>query len=311
MHRGCFLWTPTLPLAVPRVCARACSSWPGRAGRPPGRVLVPLTHPVAVLSFFVRPPPGWGCPWLGCLVSFPPPPPLRANCFRLSVLPGPGCPGPWRSPFVAPPQPLRPRRLYFPFPFSALLCPGFSVVSGPRCPRPLRFVAAPPPFALSPLFVLSFFCFFFLFPRTLCLGLSVVSGPGCPRPLPFVAAPRPPLLSPRCFFFGLFSPLWLSSPLLLWVPCRAVLFCAISCRARSVPPPPPPPPSCCPLGAAAWFLVVVCCSCSVLGCGAVLICCAVCRVVAAVEAVPRTPWPGYGIQPVSGPLTPCTACSVP
>ena len=24
------------------------------------------------------------------------------------------------------------------------------------------------------------------------------------------------------------------------------------------------------------------------------------------EAVPRTPWPGYGIQPVSGPLTPCT-----
>ena len=30
-----------------------------------------------------------------------------------------------------------------------------------------------------------------------------------------------------------------------------------------------------------------------------------------VEAVPRTPWPGYGIQPVSGPLTPCTACSVP
>ena len=31
----------------------------------------------------------------------------------------------------------------------------------------------------------------------------------------------------------------------------------------------------------------------------------------AAEAVPRTPWPGYGIQPVSGPLTPCTACSVP
>ena len=29
------------------------------------------------------------------------------------------------------------------------------------------------------------------------------------------------------------------------------------------------------------------------------------------EAVPRTPWPGYGIQAVSGPLTPCTACSVP
>ena len=24
------------------------------------------------------------------------------------------------------------------------------------------------------------------------------------------------------------------------------------------------------------------------------------------EAVPRTPWLGYGLQPVSGPLTPCT-----
>ena len=35
------------------------------------------------------------------------------------------------------------------------------------------------------------------------------------------------------------------------------------------------------------------------------------NIVADSEAVPRTPWPGYGIQPVSGPLTPCTACSVP
>ena len=27
---------------------------------------------------------------------------------------------------------------------------------------------------------------------------------------------------------------------------------------------------------------------------------------ACTEAIPRTPWPGYGIQPVSGPLTPCS-----
>ena len=48
---------------VPRVCACACSSSPGRAGRPPGRVLVRLTFPVAVLTFcFVQPPPGLGCP---------------------------------------------------------------------------------------------------------------------------------------------------------------------------------------------------------------------------------------------------------
>ena len=29
------------------------------------------------------------------------------------------------------------------------------------------------------------------------------------------------------------------------------------------------------------------------------------------EAVPRTPWLGYGIQPVSGPLTPCTEGNTP
>ena len=31
----------------------------------------------------------------------------------------------------------------------------------------------------------------------------------------------------------------------------------------------------------------------------------------AIEAVPRTPWLGYGIQPVSGPLTPCTEGKTP
>ena len=30
-----------------------------------------------------------------------------------------------------------------------------------------------------------------------------------------------------------------------------------------------------------------------------------------IEAVPRTPWLGYGIQPVSGPLTPCTEGKTP
>ena len=28
------------------------------------------------------------------------------------------------------------------------------------------------------------------------------------------------------------------------------------------------------------------------------------------EAVPKTPWPGYGIQPVSGPLTPATSTNI-
>ena len=53
------------------VSACACSSWPGRAGRPPRRVLVRLTFPLAVLSFgFAGPPPGWGCPFLVLLFAF-------------------------------------------------------------------------------------------------------------------------------------------------------------------------------------------------------------------------------------------------
>ena len=48
---------------VLRVCACARSSWQVRAGRPPGRVLVRLTFPVAALSFcFAWPPLGWGRP---------------------------------------------------------------------------------------------------------------------------------------------------------------------------------------------------------------------------------------------------------
>ena len=47
---------------VPRACAGACSSWPGQAGRSPGRVLVHLTFPLAVLSFcVVRPLPCLTC----------------------------------------------------------------------------------------------------------------------------------------------------------------------------------------------------------------------------------------------------------
>ena len=48
---------------VQRVCARGCSSQPGRAGWRPRRVLLRLTFSLAVLSFLLgQPPPGWGCP---------------------------------------------------------------------------------------------------------------------------------------------------------------------------------------------------------------------------------------------------------
>ena len=78
MHWGCFVWTPHLPFQVegrhawvPCACACARSSWPGRAGQPPGLLLVHLTFPFAALSFcFPRPPPGSGRPLLVLLFAF-------------------------------------------------------------------------------------------------------------------------------------------------------------------------------------------------------------------------------------------------
>ena len=77
MHQGCFVWTPTPPLSgrrTPRlgpVCVCMCVlSWPGWAGRPPGRILVRLTFSCgrSCCSLSARPPPGWGCP--ACVVSW-------------------------------------------------------------------------------------------------------------------------------------------------------------------------------------------------------------------------------------------------
>ena len=51
---------------VPCVCACARPSRPGRAGRPPGRVLVRLTFSFGRFVFpLCWPPPGWGCPCFG------------------------------------------------------------------------------------------------------------------------------------------------------------------------------------------------------------------------------------------------------
>ena len=57
---------------VPRVCACACPSWPGWAGRPPGRVLVRLTFPVAGFGalFVCLAPSGLGLPCLWLLWGF-------------------------------------------------------------------------------------------------------------------------------------------------------------------------------------------------------------------------------------------------
>ena len=111
MHQGCFVWTPTPPLSGRRTPrpgpVRVCVcvlSWPGRAGRPPGRVLVRLTVSCGhflLLSLSARPPLGWGCP--ACVFSGFFSPLVRCPCLRRSVFSGPGCLGPWRLLVLPPP----------------------------------------------------------------------------------------------------------------------------------------------------------------------------------------------------------------
>ena len=195
MHRGCFVWTPTPPLSgrrTPRPCA--CRAWPGRAGRPPWRVLVCLTFPLAGLGalFACLAPSGLGLTrsWLllGCFffsVFFPPPPRCASfvscfACFPASGALGLGVllPPPPPPPLFFPPPPwLRPRCL--------LLC----VFSGLGCLGPWRHVAPPPP---SPPFL-------FFAPPPLTLAFPVF----WPR-VPWASAPypHPPLFF--LFFFLLF-----------------------------------------------------------------------------------------------------------
>ena len=144
-------WVGGRHAQVPPVCACACSSWPGPAGRPPGCVLVRLTYPVAGLSFFfVWAPPGLSCPCFGssfgfffcffCVSSFPFPPtsalaPLLSPVFCASR--------PWvpwaLALFVClqPPPPIPPP--CFLLPLSSHLPSGAPAVSGFLClPAPER-----------------------------------------------------------------------------------------------------------------------------------------------------------------------------
>ena len=135
------------------VLVRALLGRVGRAGLPGAFWCAsPFLWPFCPSSL-LGPLPGWGCPWLGCLVFFP--------FFSASPL------APWLSPALCAFRPWVPWALAlfvcsatsprpFFFPSSAPPCPGLSVVSGPGCPRPLRFVADPPPL-LSPCFSLFFF----------------------------------------------------------------------------------------------------------------------------------------------------------
>ena len=197
-----------------RACVCACSSWQGRGGRPPGRFLVRLTFPVAVSSFFfVQPPLGWGCPRFGCFFFGHSPffqtPLRRPRCLRRFVLPGPGCPGPWRSSSAPTPPPFLSR-----FCFVVLR---FLPACGPLSPF-FCFCPASPPNSQPPSPVQ--FCRFhfrFVFPFSAPSPRSVVLLLSLPRALSLFGLPTPPprplpppLLS--FLFFPLFSPL--SAPLL-------------------------------------------------------------------------------------------------
>ena len=145
----------------------ACFAWPGRAGRPPGRVLVRLTFSFGRFVFLLCwPPPGWGCP-----------PPSRCCC-RSSL--------PWRCVLVVFPG----------LPLRGSPCALASFVS-PTWPLATLWCSPPPPPLLClAIFVAPACCLGVFFSsssvRPRCLRLSLVSGPGCPGPR-------------RCALFALLS----------------------------------------------------------------------------------------------------------
>ena len=105
MQRGCFVWTPTHPLAglrMPRphparVCVRALLGRVGRVGLSSAFWCASPSPVAALCVFLVRSaPPGWANPVCGCfrfLFFFPL---LRLRCLCRCVFSGLGCPGPWR-----------------------------------------------------------------------------------------------------------------------------------------------------------------------------------------------------------------------
>ena len=151
-----------------RVCSCACSAWPGRAGRPPGRVLVRLTFSFGRFVFpLCLAPSGLGLPpslslLLPLLVAL-------ALCFGFFFLF-----------FFAAPRCLALRALA---PGLCLLLGRWLLVGG--CSH------APLPFCVPRFLSLllgAWVFFFFFFPRSSFsvrprfLRLSLVSGPGCPGP---------------------------------------------------------------------------------------------------------------------------------
>ena len=259
------------------MCVCACSSGPGRAGWPPGRVLMRLNFPLAVLSpCFARPSPGWGCPFpvllFACFLFFFF---SRPRCLRLSVGPSLGCPWPWRPVFSSPSPPppqcsfFRRRRVvsgflgfrhrvsrvlalcdFLPPPLFFSFCrSGISLLG--LGSFGLLFVFPRPPFPplFSPFFLFVAFCppppplVFVWWVSTTCYSAVLV------LPLHFCFLPRPfPLSGGRPFCCDrLVSILRVSSCCRSLFRVVPLLFCSclLACRSSAVVAACRPPPSCC------------------------------------------------------------------
>ena len=193
---------------VPCMCACARSCWPGRAGRPLGRVLVRLTVSLAVSSCcLAQPSPGLGRPSCVLFFSLPAPPLSLAFCALR-----PGVPLALALLFSAAP-PYRPRPAIFCFLFFLSLVHRFLVFL-------FLFLFPPPPCAafLCCVFFL-FFCFFLS--CVFFFGGGAWGGFSCFFVLPWGF--RPPLL---CVCWGcccavcvLLLARWGVSPWCRVVPC--------------------------------------------------------------------------------------------
>ena len=189
---------------VPCVCACARPSWPGRAGRPPGRNLVRLTFPLVVFVFLLCSAPcGLGMPLscsLVCLLSslcwflspfFCSSFPLRApvvSCFLW--LPARGALGLGAVCSFTPPL-----LSFFSFPLCAPVVSCFLRFLRPGCPGPWRCVV-PAPAAPSRFFFFFFSSFFLCFAAFLLLPFFSAFPLPPPSFFPSFCAPPPPLV---CF----------------------------------------------------------------------------------------------------------------
>ena len=280
MYRGRFLWTPTPPssgqrtprLGPARVCV--CALLLAGSGSPASKARSGAPHLSCgrFVLLLCLAPPRLGSP-LSCLFVCLPPNVffVRLRCLRLSLVSGPGCPGPWRSL----PRPSGPRSLLCPSP------PPFFFLSSPCAPGVCGFLRLPAPGPCppspSPAPAVFFFPFFF-FPvaflpvRWVCR--LFLSGLPClfPPPLPL--------------FFQLFlpppPPLVCSVGLpLLGSPCAPAFFLRVLCCAVQALRVVPCLWQCCQaasfgLRSAVVFWSVVPCAVPrcVPGCGAALRCCA-------------------------------------